>query len=152
MVCRRCDGRTSDGKVTKDAPQSTLAAHETIEQGLSRYPVGTVAFYGPDDRRASKVAVGIALAEGAEVTELERWFSDTCDVRDYVGITSPLKHFWTVTVPGAWLSRSGSSAAPTRRESIIRIGRSARTVRSGRRVIGGRANCCIDSRHLPAST
>jgi hypothetical protein len=34
------------------------------------YPAATVAFYRPDDRRASKVAVGIVPAEGAEVAEL----------------------------------------------------------------------------------
>jgi hypothetical protein len=62
-------------------------------KGFRGYPVGTVAFYGPDDRHASKVAVGIALAEGAEVTELERWFSDTGDVRDDVGITSAIEAF-----------------------------------------------------------
>lgn len=34
------------------------------------YPVATVAFYGPDDRHASKVAVGIARVKGdGEVTE-----------------------------------------------------------------------------------
>jgi hypothetical protein len=51
-------------------------------KGFRGYPLGTVAFYGPDDRRASKVAVGIVPKEGAEATELERWFSDHGDVRD----------------------------------------------------------------------
>jgi hypothetical protein len=51
-------------------------------RGFKGYPVGTVAFYGPDDRRASKVAVGILRAERAEASVLERWFSDDQDVRD----------------------------------------------------------------------
>lgn len=51
-------------------------------KGFRGYPLGTVAFYGPDDRRASKVAVGIVPKEGAEAAELERWFSDQGDVRD----------------------------------------------------------------------
>jgi hypothetical protein len=42
--------------------------------------VATVAFYGPDASRASKVAVGIIPFEGSEATELRRWFSDTADL------------------------------------------------------------------------
>jgi hypothetical protein len=41
-----------------------------------------VAFYGPSDERASKVAVGIVPAENAEADPLERWFSDERDVRN----------------------------------------------------------------------
>ncbi len=44
-------------------------------------PVGTVAFYGPDNRHASKVVVGIAARPGAKVSELKRWFENRLDVR-----------------------------------------------------------------------
>lgn len=50
-------------------------------RGFRGYPVATVAFYGPDDRRATKAAVGIVAAEGAEPSALERWFSTDTDVR-----------------------------------------------------------------------
>jgi hypothetical protein len=50
------------------------------KQGMRGYPVGTIAFYGPDDQRASKVAVSFIREEGAEA-ELRRWFSETADVR-----------------------------------------------------------------------
>jgi hypothetical protein len=46
--------------------------------------VATIAFYGPDDRRASKVAVGIAsisATEEIEMAPLQRWFSESGDVR-----------------------------------------------------------------------
>lgn len=46
-----------------------------------RGPVGTIAFYGPDNRHASKVAVGVTSEPGAEVSELQRWFEDRLDVR-----------------------------------------------------------------------
>jgi hypothetical protein len=62
-------------------------------RGFRGYPVATVAFYGPHDRRASKVAVGIVPAEGADATELERWFSNEQDVRDDVEIVSAMKQF-----------------------------------------------------------
>jgi hypothetical protein len=51
------------------------------KRGFRGYPIATVAFYGPDDQVASKVAVGIVDREGADVSSLERWFSDEGDVR-----------------------------------------------------------------------
>ena len=37
-------------------------------RGFHWYPVGTVAFYGPDNTRATKVAVGVVPAKNAEPT------------------------------------------------------------------------------------
>jgi len=51
------------------------------KRGFRGYPVATIAFYGPDDKRASKVAVGIAQEEDNTVSILERWFSEEGDVR-----------------------------------------------------------------------
>jgi hypothetical protein len=50
-------------------------------RGQRGYPVATIAFYGPDASRASKVAVGIIRTEDAEPTEMKTWSSDTGDVR-----------------------------------------------------------------------
>ena len=44
-------------------------------KGFRGYPLGTIAFYGPDDERASKVAVGIVIHEGAEPDLLKRWYA-----------------------------------------------------------------------------
>ena len=52
------------------------------KKGFRGFPVATVAFYGPDDRRASKVAVGIVRAENEEAVELKRWFAEQGDVRE----------------------------------------------------------------------
>ncbi|HSZ75947.1 MAG TPA: hypothetical protein VK775_00965 [Chthoniobacterales bacterium] len=37
------------------------------------YPVATIIFYGPDDKKASKVVLGIIASEGAE-PQLHKWF------------------------------------------------------------------------------
>ena len=50
------------------------------KKGMRGYPVGTVAFYGPDHGRASKVAASIVPGEGLE-PQLRRWFSESGDVR-----------------------------------------------------------------------
>ena len=59
--------------------QNPLAKH--ARRGHRGYPVATVAYYGPDDTRASKIAVGILPQEGGNVTMMERWHSDLADVR-----------------------------------------------------------------------
>jgi hypothetical protein len=51
------------------------------KRGDRGYPVATVAFYGPDASRASKVAVGIIVADGSPPVALERWRSESSDVR-----------------------------------------------------------------------
>jgi hypothetical protein len=51
-------------------------------RGFRGYPVATIAAYGPDDRRASKLAVAIIRGEGEEASDLRRWFSDSMDVRN----------------------------------------------------------------------
>lgn len=51
------------------------------KQGFLGYPVATVTYYGPDDKRASKVAVGIILDESGDVAFLERWFNEAKDIR-----------------------------------------------------------------------
>jgi hypothetical protein len=40
------------------------------------YPIATVAFYGPDDQRASKVVVSLVPGEGAEPSQLRRWHTE----------------------------------------------------------------------------
>jgi hypothetical protein len=62
-------------------------------KGFRGYPVGTIAFYGPDDQRASKVAVGVIAAENAEPFELRRWFSENDDVRADESIGAEITEF-----------------------------------------------------------
>jgi len=62
-------------------------------KGFRGYPVGTIAFYGPDDQRASKVAVSIILTEDAEPMDLRRWFSENDDVRADESIGAEIADF-----------------------------------------------------------
>jgi len=62
-------------------------------RGFRGYPMATVAFYGPDDRRASKVAVAIVARKGAEPAPIERWVSDESDVRDDDEINKAIVEF-----------------------------------------------------------
>jgi len=62
-------------------------------RGFRGYPVATVAFYGPDDKRASKAAVGIVPAEGSDPAVLERWFAEDRDVRTDPAIGAAILEF-----------------------------------------------------------
>ena len=65
----------------KRRPSTPL--HKKARRGFRGHPIATIAYYGPDDSRASKVAVGIIAREGAEADPLERWFAedDETDLR-----------------------------------------------------------------------
>ena len=59
-----------------------VALWKKARRGFSGYPVATVAFYGPDDKVATKVSVGIIRTEGEDPVALERWISEKVDVRN----------------------------------------------------------------------
>jgi hypothetical protein len=55
---------------------------ERRAQRKTGYPLATLAYYGPDNMRASKAVIGIVLSEQApDVALLQKWWSDTTDIR-----------------------------------------------------------------------
>ena len=50
------------------------------KKGMRGWPVATIAFYGPDLSRASKVAVGVVPHENAPATEMRAWKETVCKV------------------------------------------------------------------------
>ena len=71
----------------------TTALRKRARRGFSGYPVATMAFYGSDDKLATKVAVAIILAQGQEPAVLERWFSEAVDVRNNHKISGEIVRF-----------------------------------------------------------
>lgn len=67
--------------------------HKKARRGFRGYPVATIAFYGPDNTKATKVVVGIVPREDAEPDVLERWFSETEDVRYSATIGAEILRF-----------------------------------------------------------
>ena len=61
-------------------------------RGFRGYPVATIAFYGPDNQFASKVAVGIVVAEGA-APMMVRWWTEGQDVRYDQAIAAQIAEF-----------------------------------------------------------
>jgi hypothetical protein len=75
-------------KVRSDSPLKKKA-----RRGFQGHPVATVAFYGPDDQRASKVAVGILSSEDAEPDAFHRWFARDRDIRSDPEVTREILEF-----------------------------------------------------------
>jgi len=50
-------------------------------KGFKGYPIATIAYYGPSDKLATKVAVGIVTQSDSEPSELKRWYTEGKDIR-----------------------------------------------------------------------
>jgi hypothetical protein len=68
-------------------------------QGFRGYPVATIAHYGPDDQRATKVVVAIIKSEGAEPQPMKKWYSETSDLRGDAEINQEIFHFIAEQAP-----------------------------------------------------
>jgi hypothetical protein len=63
------------------------------KKGMRGWPVATVAFYGPDASRASKVVVGIVTSENEKADEMRDWKLDAGDVRNDPRIAEEMLDF-----------------------------------------------------------
>src|ERR671933_902691 len=77
-------GQLNGWSMFREQARKRLA--KKAKKGFRGFPMATVAFYGPDNRRASKLAVGIILAENQEAVELKRWFAEQGDVREDIRV------------------------------------------------------------------
>jgi hypothetical protein len=49
-----------------------------VKHGNRGYPVATIAFYGPDEKKASKAVLGI-FPSNASTVQLHKWFRESPD-------------------------------------------------------------------------
>ena len=50
-------------------------------EGFKEYPTAAIAYYGPDNKRATKVVVGNVFKDDSEPGILKKWYSKMDDVR-----------------------------------------------------------------------
>jgi len=62
-------------------------------RGFHGYPLATIAYYGPTNEYASKVAVGIVRGENASPSQLRKWFATESDVRHDPAIVTEVLAF-----------------------------------------------------------
>ena len=51
------------------------------QKGFQGYPLGLIAFYGPDDQTATKAVIGIIKAAGGSPENICKWIFETGDLR-----------------------------------------------------------------------
>ncbi|EJO2026784.1 hypothetical protein NRC85_005018 [Vibrio parahaemolyticus] len=54
--------------------------NKRVRKGDKGFPIATVAFYGPDDKTATKLVCAIIPYEGADPDPMKKWFSSS-DIR-----------------------------------------------------------------------
>jgi hypothetical protein len=84
---------------------------DKIDSGFYGYPIGTLAFYGPDSTFANKVAVGFIESEDAE-PEMKVWFSDKEDVRNDRKIGSEITEYLTSRAVKSVVASDGIIGCP----------------------------------------
>lgn len=82
------------------------------KRGFRGYPVATVAYYGPDNTRATKVAAGIVSGEGGDVESLERWHASALDARFDPAICTSVLEFITRHNPKSVVMSPGIIGCP----------------------------------------
>ncbi len=61
------------------------------------YPIGTIAYYGPDADRASKVVAAVLKTEEAEEAErTKKWFAEQGDLREDLAVTREIVEFFRI--------------------------------------------------------
>jgi hypothetical protein len=63
------------------------------KKGMRGWPVATIAFYGPDLDRASKVAVGIIPTENSGARDMRTWHAEHGDIRASSAIAEEVLDF-----------------------------------------------------------
>ncbi len=71
------------------------------KRGFRGYPVLTVTYYGPDNMRATKVAVGLIREEDDEPEILERIFTSDSDARYDLSIRKRVLAHMTAEAPAS---------------------------------------------------
>ena len=81
--------------------------------GFRGYPIATIAFYGPDDKLATKVVVSVFLRERSEPDFLERWSSKgDIDVREDLDIGEKILAFLKPHAPRSTVITEGIIGCP----------------------------------------
>ncbi|MBF0448849.1 MAG: hypothetical protein HQL67_11665 [Magnetococcales bacterium] len=63
------------------------------KRGNRGLPIASIAFYGPDNRKATKVVVGIVFDVGGETGPLKKWFSEEMDIRKNTEVGAEIAAF-----------------------------------------------------------
>jgi hypothetical protein len=94
-------------------PLSQTWLDTNLPPAFRGYPVATVAFYGPNDKLATKVVVSVILTESNDPDVLHRWFSEgDLDVRYDSAIGEQILAFLKPYAPRSTVVTDGIIGCP----------------------------------------
>ena len=64
------------------------------KEGFRGYPVGTVAYYGPDNTKATKLVASVLRFENDQDPIMKKWFSEVMDIRQDAEIMDEIRDFF----------------------------------------------------------
>ena len=62
-------------------------------RGYRGDPIATISYYGPDDKKATKVSVGIVYSDERGVQQMQRWYNEEQDIRRDPATNEAIFHF-----------------------------------------------------------
>jgi hypothetical protein len=101
------------------------------KRGNQGFPLATLAYYGPDDKKATKAVLGIFLRDGDEPV-LHRFFSTDKDVRYKIDVQHDILARLTEHEVRSLSLIEKILDVRMKKERIIQKARLARSARSGR--------------------
>ncbi len=79
--------------MTESAKDVRKRIERKARGGFRGYPIGTVAYYGPTDRFASKVVVSVVKSEDSDPDPMAKWVSADLDVRQNSQVLGRVREF-----------------------------------------------------------
>ena len=76
----------------RDHDKGRYWIQKKARRGFRGYPLATIAYYGPHDKRATKVSVGV-FSKQDELAVMQKWYSEEADVRQCHPINQQIVEF-----------------------------------------------------------
>jgi hypothetical protein len=95
-----------------DEWDEAIEEYEATHKKPPEYPIGTVARYGPDDKRTTKIAAGVIMRDGAEAI-IERWVAT--DVTTNPKVQQEMQAFFKKHGVKSVAMSDGNMGCPSRR-------------------------------------
>ncbi|OGV50198.1 MAG: hypothetical protein A3F46_05420 [Legionellales bacterium RIFCSPHIGHO2_12_FULL_42_9] len=76
----------------KNVLQLKKALEKKIKKGFRGYPIATIALYGPTNKLATKIVVGIIVSQNDEVEQMRKWYCNT-EIRSNLKVMQEILDF-----------------------------------------------------------
>ena len=93
FTCAACSEEVNPGQ-REAAVRALQGPGDEAQPSKTEYPIGTLAYYGPTNRLATKIAASIFRKPGAEPDPLHRWITQSGDIRDDQTIAHQVEAFF----------------------------------------------------------